>query len=58
MIHSKVLSLLEACFDLISLPSPSMKIEIMRGKTTENLGLESFFGPFSVHFQILRKKNA
>ena len=37
----KVLSLLEACFDLISSPSPSMKIQIMVGKITENLGFES-----------------
>ena len=33
----KVLSL----FDLISSPSPSMKIQIMGGKITENLGFES-----------------
>ena len=38
---SKVLSLLEACFDLISSPSPSIKIQIIGGKNTENLGLES-----------------
>ena len=36
----KVLSLLEACFDLISSPSPSMKIQIMGGKITENLGFK------------------
>ena len=34
---SKVLSLLEACFDLVS--SPSMKIQLMGGKITENFGL-------------------
>ena len=33
---SKVLSLLEACFDLILSPSLSMKIQIMGGKITEN----------------------
>ena len=32
----KVLSLLEACFDLMSSPSPSMKIQIMGRKITEN----------------------
>ena len=37
----KVLSLLEACFDLISSPSPTMKIQIMGGKIIENLGFES-----------------
>jgi hypothetical protein len=35
--QSKVLSFLEACFDLISSPSPFMKIQIMGGKITENL---------------------
>ena len=40
-LESKVLSLLEACFDLISSPSPSMKIQIMGRKITENLGFES-----------------
>ena len=34
---SKVLSHLEACFDLVS--SPSMKIQLMGGKITENFGL-------------------
>ena len=59
---AKVLSLLEACFDLIS--SPSMKIQIMGRKITENLGFKSqlrkfkFFCPFSVDFQILHKKTA
>ena len=38
----KVISILEACFDLISSPSPSMKIQIMGGKITENLGFKSF----------------
>ena len=37
----KVLSILEACFDLISSHSPSMKIQIMGGKITENLGFQS-----------------
>ena len=37
----KVLSLLEACFDLISGSSLSMKIPIMGGKITENLGFKS-----------------
>ena len=40
-IAGKVQSLLEACLDLISSPSPSMKIQTMGGKITENLGLES-----------------
>ena len=35
----KVLPLLETCLDLTSLPSPSMEIQIMGGKITENLGL-------------------
>jgi hypothetical protein len=38
---SKVLSLLEACFDLISGSSLSMIIQIMGGKITENLGFKS-----------------
>ena len=33
--------LLEACFDLISSPSPSIKIQIIGGKINENLGFES-----------------
>jgi hypothetical protein len=37
----KVLSLLGACFDLISGSSLSMKIQIMGGKITENLGFKS-----------------
>ena len=36
----KVLSLLEACFDLILSPSPSMKIQIMGRKIIENLRFE------------------
>ena len=38
---SKVLSFLEACFDLNSPPSLSMKIQILDGKITENLGFKS-----------------
>ena len=62
---TKVLSLLEACLDLISSPFPSMKIQIMDGKR-ENYWKSGvwipapvgqiFFRPFSVHFQILHKK--
>ena len=37
----KVLSFLEACFDLISSSSLSMKIQIMGGKMTENPGFKS-----------------
>jgi hypothetical protein len=37
----KVLSFLEACFDLISDSSLSRKIQIMGGKITENLGFKS-----------------
>ena len=37
----KVVSLLEASFDLISGSSLSMKIQIMGGKITENLGFKS-----------------
>ena len=37
---AKVLSLLEAFFDLISGSSLSMKIQIMGGKITENLGFK------------------
>ena len=53
----KVLSLLEACFDLITLPS--VKIQIMGGKITENLGFKSpllkvkRILSFFFHFQIL-----
>ena len=39
--HSKVLSLLEAFFDLISPSSLSMKIQIIGGQITENLGFKS-----------------
>ena len=51
-IEGKVLSLLEACFDLISTCSLHMKIQIMGGKITENLRFKSplwkvnFFCPF------------
>ena len=49
----KVLSLLEACFDLISGSSPSMKIQIMGGKITENLRskllAKQTFRCYSVH---------
>ena len=61
--QGKVLSLLEACFDLISSPSLSMKIQIMGRKITENLGFKSplrkvkkIFCLFSFHFQILHTK--
>ena len=37
----KVLSLLEARLDLILSPSPSMKIQMISGKITENMGFES-----------------
>ena len=37
--QGKVVSFLEACFDLIS--SPSLSIQIMGGKITENLGFKS-----------------
>ena len=40
LLLSKVLSILEACFDLILSPSLSMKIQIMGGKITENLGFK------------------
>ena len=40
---SKVLSFLEACFDLILSSSLSMKIQIMGGKITENPGFKSLF---------------
>ena len=38
----KVLSRLEACFDLISSSSLSMKIQIMGGKITGNLGFKTY----------------
>jgi hypothetical protein len=56
MHSSKVLSLLEACFDLISGSSLHMKIQIMGGKITENLGFKSplwkanLFCPFFFSF--------
>ena len=40
-VTGKVLSLLEACFDLIMGSSLSMKIQIMGRKVTENLGFKS-----------------
>jgi hypothetical protein len=40
----KVLSLLEPCFHLISSSSPSMKIQIMGGKITENQWFQSPHG--------------
>ena len=49
---SKVLSLLKACFNLISGSSLSMEIQIMGVKIIENLG----FKCFSFHFQILHTK--
>ena len=57
---AKVVSLLEACFDLIWSPSPSLNTQIMSGKITENLGFEFPLQQvkncsFSVHFQILHK---
>ena len=60
-IQGKVLSLLEASFDLISSPSPSMKMEIMGRTITAKLGYESLLqkvksGFFSVPFQIINKK--
>ena len=40
-VNSKVLSLLEGCFDLISGSSLHKKFQIMGGKITENLGFKS-----------------
>ena len=61
--NDKVLSLLEACFDLISGSSPYLKIQIMGGKITENEGFKSplrkikkILAFFSFHFQILHKE--
>ena len=61
--QGKVLSLLEVYFDLISSPSPSIKIQIMGGKNTENLGLETpllrnvkiFFSLFLFIFKFFTK---
>ena len=56
------LSLLEACFDLISGSSLHMKIQTMGVKITENLGFkpapegQHFFVLFSFHFLTLHKK--
>ena len=47
------------CLDLISSPSPSMKIQIVGGIITENLGFESLLWKvifFSFHVQILQTK--
>ena len=62
-VTGKVLSLLEACFDLIAGSySLHMKIQIMYGKIIENLrsnphsGRSKMFCPFFFHFQILHKK--
>ena len=58
----KVLSPLEASSDLILGSSLSMKIKIMGGKITENLGFKSPLRKvkkivlFSFHFQILHTK--
>ena len=58
----KALSLLEACFDLISGSSLHMKIQIMSEKITENLGFKyplrkvKIFVLFPFPFQILHKK--
>ena len=59
--QGKVLSLLEAYFDLISSPSPSIKIQIMGRKNIENLAFECSSrmskknGSLSFHLQILHK---
>ena len=65
---SKVLPLFEACFALISPSSLSMKIQIIGGKITENLGFklvlvqipapegQNCFVLFSFHFQTLHRK--
>ena len=61
--YCKVLSLLEACFYLIWSPSPSMKIQIMSEKITENLECESwlrkvkFFFPFLFIFKFSIKNS-
>ena len=59
----KVLSLLEACFDLISGSSLSMKIQIIGGKNYWKSGVQipvpegqNFFFLFSFHFPILHTK--
>ena len=41
MPHVKVLSLLEGCLDLISSPSPSVKIQIKGGKIVQKSGFQS-----------------
>ena len=50
----KVLSLLEACLNLISGSSLHMKIQIMGGKITENLGFKSPLR--KVNLKMKRKK--
>ena len=52
---NKVLSLLEDCFDLISSPSPSMKIQVMGRKITGNLGFKLGF-PTGQDFLVPRDK--
>ena len=49
-ISVKVLSLLEACFDLIPSPSPYMKIQIMGRKIAENLGFKSLLRKVKIIF--------
>ena len=57
----KVLSFLEACFELILGSSLHMKIQIMDGKITENMPFKSeaesqkIFILFSFHFLIFHK---
>jgi hypothetical protein len=52
----KVLSILEDCLYLISLPSPSVKIQIKGGKIVQKSGVQipvlesQFFLPFSFSF--------
>ena len=54
-ISTKVLSLLEACFDLISGSSLHMKIQIMGGKITENLGFKSPLRKVKIFFVLFSK---
>ena len=63
ILSCRVLTFLEACFDLILSPSLSMKIQIMGGKISENLGFKSplrkvkkILFLFLFHFQILHTK--
>ena len=55
LLQHKVLSFLEACFDLISSPSPSTKIQITGGKINEKLGFNHFWTSFFTN-QISIKK--